>query len=1079
MILKGKLLPVPGQYKYGLLLLFCLSLWTAIEAQDTRPRVNGIVQNEKGEPLENASVSVSNKKTNFRTGTFTNAKGEFSISSLPEGGPYRFFFSSVGYEVKEMNGYMVSGTKRISLVVRLKAEDKSLSQVVVVGYGTRKKEDITGAINQTGKDVFENHPVTNVGQALQGVIPNLNISFGDGQLNRGATFNIRGFNSINGGSPLILIDGVEGDINLINPEDIASVSVLKDAASAAIYGARASFGVILVTTKKGQKSKIAIRYSDNIGYGKATYLPHVITDPLAAAELQNLAYKGYAGIDNSGMLPIINYLQQRKADPTLPETGINTSNNTWLFGANTDWYKAFYSDHQAFSKHYLNISGGSDKMDFFLSGGMQSQDGAFKVATDTYKRYNFRSKLGFQAFDWLRMYNNSEFNQGIYNTPNKFVNGNYNIYRYLSLFASPYYSIKTPNGNYTQAGMLTFGDLTDGGREIEKSQIFRNTTGFQAKFFGNSFRINGDFTAMWTQDRDDRKARTLKYESSPGVISNYSNKDFYQSSYDEAMYTVTNLYAEYENTFYKHHLDILAGVNQELNKDRQFQGSITNNLSDQYGSLNLASGTSLVSDNNSDWAVQGLFSRLAYNYDHRYMLEFNGRYDGTSRFPSSDRYGFFPSVSAGWLVSHEKFFEPVKNIFSSLKLRGSYGSLGNQQVSNYAYIPTMSFGQITNIINGIHPIATSAPGLVSSNLTWETARTLDFGTDMALLQSRLELGFDWYNRRTINMLTKSKQLPAVLGTTEPKTNAADLSTYGWELSFKWQDEFKLLHKPFRYNITVVVSDNTTRITKYDNPNKYLGDYYAGQKVGEIWGYETDGFFSTDDAYKTSADQSKVSGVSYSVDGHPMAGDIRFKDLNGDKLIYNGQNTVTDHGDMKIIGNNTPRYAYGVNLGASWYHFDLGIFFQGIGKRDLWPGVESGIFWGFYNRWNQPVYDQIYGNYWTPTHTDAYFPRPRAYIASASGNSLTFPQTRYLQNAAYLRLKNITMGYSFSPSILSRVKISSLRLFASGQNLLTWTKLSKAFDPETIGDDPDTNTSNGNGFVYPIQKTFTVGMDLTF
>lgn len=1032
------------------------------------PELRGqVTDSATGQPLPGVTIQV--KGTTL--GATTNAQGGFTLNAPSDA---VLLVSYLGYSSREIR---VDGRQRIGIT--LTSASTGLSQLVVVGYGTQKKDEITGSVSQVGSEVFESKPITNIAQGLQGEIPNLNVSFGDGQPNRGGTFNIRGMTSINGGSPLILIDGVEGDINLINPEDVASVTVLKDAAAAAIYGARASFGVILVTTKQGQKGELKIQYSNDIGWNAPTFLPHVITDPIAAAELQNEAYKGYAGIDNSTMLPIISYLEKRKADPSLPEVAVDPSNNTWLFGANYDWYKAFFSQHQQYQKHFVSLSGGGDKTTYYLSGSIQDQDGVFKVATDTYKRYNFRSKLTLQAFPWLKIYNNNEFDQDIYDAPNKYVNGDYNIYRYLSLFADPYYAPKTPDGNWTQAGMLTFGNQVDGGRVIDKNQVFRNTVGFQADLLGSKLTLNGDFTAMWTQEKNDRKARTLEYESTPGTIVKYSNPDFFQSSFAEDFYTVLNLYAKYANDFGKHHLDALVGVNRELNRQRSFTSYISDNLSDDYASLNLASGIAKVSDNNADWALQGIFSRLSYNYDERYLLEFNGRYDGTSRFPPRDRYGFFPSVSAGWMISRERFFQPLTHVINTLKIRSSYGSLGNQQVGTYAYIPIMNFAPIPQILDKGHPVGTSAPGLVASSLTWETARTFDVGADLAFLNGRLGVGLDWYRRNTINMLTKSKQLPAVLGTGEPQTNAADLKTLGWESSIQWRDQFQLANKPFSYDFQFVLSDNRSEITRYDNPNGYLGDYYVGEHIGEIWGYVTDGFFKTDDEYLKSADQSKVSTIAYSVDGHPMAGDIKFRDLNGDGVIYNGNNTLSDHGDMKVIGNTTPRYSYGFNAHGSWNRFDLSVFFQGVGKRDFWPGIESGIFWGFYNRWNQPVYDQIYGNYWTPEHTDAYYPRPRAYIASHAGSTLYYPQTRYLQNAAYLRLKNLSIGYTLATPLLARLHVSNLRFFLSGQNLLTWTKLSKAFDPETIVDDMDVSTSNGNGFVYPVEKTYSGGLSITF
>lgn len=1055
--------------------LMCL-LPVFVQAQSAAPMIKGVIHDEKGAALIGVTVVAMDVEKKTKTGTLSDENGKFSFAALPKG-KYNFSFSLIGYEKKEYTGYEVDKDSHITLAVKMQQEDKLLSQVVVVGYGTRKKEEITGAVNQAGKEVFQSRPITNVAQGLQGVIPNLNITFSDGRADRGGTFNLRGFTSINGGGPLVLIDGVEGDINLINPEDVESVSVLKDAASSAIYGARAAFGVILVTTKKGAKGKVSLHYSNNLGYSSPMGIPKVIKDPLEAATIQNEAYRGYYGGDNPDMLLVIDYLKKRQADPSLPTMGID-ANGKWIRGGNTDWYKEFFNDRQPFAKNFLSLSGGSDKVNYYISGGAQSQDGTFRVATDKYRRYNFRTRLELQAADWIKIYTNSEYDQGKNDAPNKFVNGNFNAYRYLSLFASPYEVIKTPNGNWSQAGMLVFGSLLDGGREIQTRQIFRNTVGFKTNFFDNTLRINGDATLVQNQNRYERKARQLKYENVPGNIASYSNPDFYYTSFDENIYSVVNLYAEYERHLGKHHIDLLAGYNQEQSNYKWFSASAENNMTDNYASLNLTSGPKTVSDNKSDWALRGIFYRASYNFDRRYFIEANGRYDGTSRFPSGSRFGFFPSVSAGWLMSEEKFFTALKPAVNSLKLRASYGSLGNQQTGNYAYYSTMSISKIGAILDGDRPLGTYAPGLVAKSLTWETARTLDFGMDMGLFNNRLELGADWYNRQTINMLTKSKSLPAVLGTGEPRTNAADLSTKGWELSLKWRDELQLAGKPFGYNVAVVLSDSRTTITRYDNPSKYLGDYYEGQVLGGIWGYITEGFFQTDDESLKHANQEKVSAIPYKVSGHPLAGDIKFKDVNGDNVIWQGQYTLDDHGDLELIGNTTPRYAYGVNLGANWMNFDVNVFFQGIGKKDFWPGSESGNFWGFYNRWNQPVYEHIYNNYWTPEHTDAYFPRLRAYQALNGGNALTVAQTRYLQNAAYLRLKNLSIGYTIPSLITKKVRVERARIYFSGQNLFTWTKLSKAFDPEAIGDEPD-GGSNGNGFVYPMQRTYTFGIDINF
>lgn len=1026
-----------------------------------------VTDSDNGGPLPGAQIRL---KGNPKTGTAADGDGRFTLAVPDNAGT--LIISFMGYTTQEVE---IAGRKEIS--IQLKPDAQTLQDVVVVGYGTQSKTKVTGSVAQVGEEVFKNRPIVNIAQGLQGAIPNLNITFGDGQLNRGGSFNIRGFTSINGGAPLILIDGTPGEINLINPEDVESVTVLKDAASAAIYGARAAFGVILVTTKKGKEGKPLVRYTNNFGFGKPIGIPSVINDPLEAARVQNEAYRGYAGTDAAGMPAIIEYLEQRRDDPSLPELGVDASGN-FIRGANTDWYDEFYNDKAPFSKNYISISNAKNNTSYYLSLGYEKQKGIFAHATDTYERISSRLKVDTRVWDWLQVFDNIEFNQGLYDAPNKFVSdGGYNVYRYLSLYANPYEAIKTANGNYTIAGMSVFGQLNDAGRTKNKDQVFKNTIGFRTNFLNNRLRLNGDYTYFLTQTRDDVQYFRMKYENRPNSIVNFTNPDYYSSGAADRAHHIINLYAEYEERLGKHHIKGLVGFNRELNQLSAFIARRDENITSSLGSINLTNGITTLSADKSEWALQGIFGRLNYDFDNKYLLEFNGRYDGTSRFAQNDRFGFFPSVSAGWVLSNEPFFQLLKRSINSFKLRASYGSLGNQLVGNYAYISTMSPYTASDLLdlNGQLPLAVRAPNLVPFNLTWETASTLNMGFDMALLKNRLNVGFDWYDRQTKNMLTKGRTLPAVLGTAEPRENAADLSTKGWELSLKWNDELQLAGKPFAYHFSVVLSDSRSFITRFNNPARLLTDFYEGMEVGEIWGYTTLGFFKTDDESAGHADQSRL----HLFPGLPKAGDIKFEDTNGDKVISFGKNTVDDPGDLRKIGNTTPRYAYGVNMGFNWYNFSLDLFLQGIGKRDFWPGTEAAVFWGFYNRWNQPVYDHIYNNYWTPENPDAYFPRLRAYEALTTDRSLGAVQTRYLQNAAYLRLKNLSVGYNIPQAISTRAKIALARVFFSGQNLFEWTRLSKAFDPEGLNDEVDASRSNGAGFVYPLQRTFTFGVEINF
>lgn len=1016
--------------------------------------------------LIGASVEVSGQGI----ATQTDENGRFSLEVPADTAV--LIVKYIGFQDQEvpLNG-------RDEITVHLELSVELMDEIMVVGYGTQKRSSVTGAVSQVGAEVFENRPVVNIAQGLQGAIPNLNISFGDGQLNRGGTFNVRGFNSINGGTPLILIDGTPGDVNLLNPEDIESVSVLKDAASSAIYGARAAFGVVLITTKSGGGDRTQIRYTSNFGFGTPIGIPSVVNNSLEAAEIQNEAYRGFAGTDAPGMTEIISYLRQRQEDPTLPELGVDASGN-FIRGASTDWYGEFYNDKAPFSKNYLSLSGSQGNTGYYLSMGYESQQGIFEVATDKYKRYSVNLKLNNKPADWIEISNNASFNLGDYDTPNKFVSeGGYNVYRYLSLYANPYEAIKTPNGNYTAAGMSTFGQLLEAGRTNEKDQVLKNTFSIRTNFLDDRLRVNGDYTYFLTQVRNDIQYFRMRYENTHNNVVDFTNPDYYFSGSSDNVHQILNLYTEYEDAINDHHFKGLIGYNQELNRYDGFNARRDENISRNLGSLNLTSGIAQMDGQKFEWALMGIFGRFNYDYKNKYLIEFNGRYDGTSRFERSRRFGFFPSVSVGWNISEEAFFSPLRNTVQGLKIRGSYGSLGNQLVDNYAYISTMEPYTISDLleVNGELPIGISAPALIPYNLTWESARTLNIGFDMSLFRNRLRAGFDWYRRNTLNMLTKGKTLPAVLGTAEPEENAADLLTKGWELSLSWDDQTSVFNKPFAYSVSVVLSDNRSFITRYDNPSRLLTDYYVGQEIGEIWGYKTLGFFKTDEESAGHADQSRL----HLFPGLPQAGDIKFEDSNQDGVIDFGENTVDNPGDLHRIGNTSPRYAYGINLGFDYSNFSLSIFLQGIGKRDFWPGTEAAVFWGFYNRWNQPVYEHIKGNYWTPENPDAYFPRLRAYEALSTDRSLGAVQTRYLQSAAYLRLKSLTLGYRLPESLTSKIDLSSVQVFFAGQNLFEWTKLSEAFDPEGINDEVDSSRDNGAGFVYPLQRTYTLGLEVNF
>ena len=573
--------------------------------------------------------------------------------------------------------------------------------------------------------------------------------------------------------------------------------------------------------------------------------------------------------------------------------------------------------------------------------------------------------------------------------------------------------------------------------------------------------INADYTwSFYGKSSNQLVLNFYDYTAVPGTEIYYpwtNPSSVTVTNYDD-LYNAFNAFAEYTFSLKeKHNFKVMVGYNQE-NKHKKYHYAGRKNLIDSSNpSLNLAYGDMAMNGSETHWSVNGFFARINYDYKGKYLLELNGRYDGSSKFPHGDRYAFFPSASVAWRVSEEKFWEPIRGWFDNFKLRASYGSLGNQALDesrygNFPYLATYGINtKYGALLNGTRPVAVSVPGLVSASFTWETVNQIDFGFDASFFGGRLNTSFDWYRRNTKDMLTAGQALPAVLGTSVPQENAADMKTVGWEVSLEWNDR---LSNGFGYHIKGVLSDYQASITKFSNPTKLLGTHYVGEKLNEIWGYVSNGLFQSDEDAK-AADQSYLSGGSWG------AGDVKYEDLNNDGKIDIGKNTLDDSGDRKIIGNSTPRYSYGITAGFDYKGFDFEMFWQGIGKRDYWLGGSQ--FWGFTDEWCTPLTSSL--DYWTEDNRDAYFPRLHHYGVNGGNHQVS---TRYLQNAAYLRLKNVVLGYTIPRSITEKVKISRLRVFVQGENLLTFTPLIDSYDPETL-----------NNMTYPINKKISVGLNLTF
>ncbi len=1051
-----------------------------IVVMQQKKTVTGIITDVSGEPIIGANI-VEKGTTN---GTVTDVDGNFSLQ-VEEGGTLQV--SYIGYLSQDVT---TAGKTRFDIV--LQEDNQALEEIVVVGYGTQKKVNLTGAVDQIGEKGFQNRALTSISQGLQGALPNLNITFTDGKPTNAPAYNIRGTTSIGqGGSALILIDGVEGDPSLLNPNDIESVSILKDAASAAIYGARGTFGVVLINTKAPEKDIMRITYSSNYSVKRQTVKNEYVSDSFLWASMFSEAYSAwndYTSIPqnvNKSMkfsLDYLNKLERRSKDPSLPKTEIDPSTGEYVYYHNTDWYDLLYKDYMFSHDQNLSITGNSDKISYYLTGRYANQPGIFRYNSDDYNSYNFRAKGTIQLFPWLNIQNNTSFAQISYHNP--IGSNESNIWRGLQYDAPPMSPMFNPDGTLTTSAAYSVGSFWHEKNGINTNRrVFNNITNFTADLYKNKLLLKGDFSYSAT----DRGTKRLRIPTPYSRVENTieylgaSLNDISETEY-RSKYIVTNLYGEYENMFGNHYLKLLAGMNYELFTSENFSATRNGLVWEGADNINLALGQSISTSGGwQEWNIVGGIFRLNYSYKNRYLVEFNGRYDGSSKFPSNDRYAFFPSISAGWRVSEEPFWKISKDIFSDLKFRVSYGSLGNGNISPYAFNEAFSVSRLGRILNNVRPQYTNQPDVLPESLTWETATTKNFGADMYFLNNRLIITADTYIRKTTDMFTTGVTLPAVFGASSPKGNYADLETKGWELSINWRDQIIVGSKPFNYGVRLGVSDYISKILKYNNPEKRLNDYYEGQRIGEIWGFETGGFFESEEEIQNWADQRRFPS---SVTGTFLPGDIKFIDINNDGVIDIGDNTVDSPGDKKIIGNREPRYRFGLNLEADWNNFFFSCFFQGIWRQDWYPDNNSAPFWGQYVAQYADIPKFHLGNIWSEDNPDAYFPRYRAYIALSSSRSLGVAQTKYLQNAGYIRLKNIQLGYNMPQNITSLIKANNIQIYLSGENLWTYSpfyKLTKGhIDVENIRNaDPETGTGGGGGHAYPILQSLTFGLKVSF
>ena len=1056
---------------------------TENNAKSLRVQVTGTVLDEKGEPLIGATVY----QRSSANGVVTDVNGQFSISVPSE---CQLVVNYIGYK----QSYVQVKGDTGSYEIKLENDAQTLTDVVVVGYGSQKKINLSGAVDQiTAKDL-DKRPISDVSKGLQGMIPNLNIDFTSGEPGQAASINIRGTGSINGGAPLLLIDGVAADIDELNnilPADIESISILKDAASAAIYGARAAFGVILVTTKKGSGDRIKVSYNNHFTWKRPSQLTRKTSDPYIYLKLKNVAVlntpwsSGHVTDDEH-----LEWARQRSDDPLHTESvRLSPLDNTqWEYMGNTDWTR-HYLDKYTFSQaHEVSLSGATERTSFYLSAGYNHEDGVLKdlAPCDGYDRYNTRMKVNYKLWEWLTIGNNTSFE-----VTKRDKSSYYNLSDLYD--AEPWNIPVNPNGTWASDELgIALAQIADGGSYNSERDKLQSTFTGEASFWKGVLRLNANFTISKTWEKTDWFK--TKYELGYGPDDTRTAGDSWaEKDHTDITYTTFDLYGTFSKDWGVHNVNAVLGFNQEYNKWNATTARRNDLVSASLPTTALATGDQYVSDSYRDWAIRGLYFRLNYIFDNRYIVEVNGRYDGTSRFPKKKRFGFFPSTSWAWRVDQEKFFRPLSRVVSELKLRASYGSLGNQLVSEYGYIPAMSSGPGTYIIDGKLQQTVWSPGLVSDNYTWEKIRTFNLGVDLGFFDHRLTTSFDIYQRDTRGMLTLGKDLPGVLGASEPQENAANMRTTGWELSVNYRDKLMLWGKPLTWSARLVLSDNKSKITKFDNRDRRLSQYYEGQVLGEIWGLQNDGLFqSKEEIAKLDETQIIPWGALPIVEGWP-----KYKDLDHDGKITKGS-TVDHPGDLSVIGNASPRYRYGINLSAEWNGFDVSLFMQGIGKRDYYP--ISYLFWSFYQ---QPytggqlhAFDFYRAQDDSPEemakHSQSYiaaglasqnlnakYPVFQAWLADKNlgtglnAMGLAIPQTQYMLNGAYFRMKNITIGYTLPSAWTQRIGVGRLRVYVSGDNLFEFSELKKYFDPEAV------TASDAYGYVYPFNRQFTFGLNLTF
>lgn len=1038
--------------------------------------VIGTVTDNEGIPVIGATIVDTSNPSH---GTISDYDGNFVLSGLTENTVLQFSYVGMKSQMLAING-----RPRINVV--MEHDTELLDEVVVVGFGTQRKENLTGAVTAVNmEEVLGDRPISSAHLALQGAVPGLSISGGSTPGQNNKTINIRGQLSINGGEPLILIDNVPGNLNMLNPEDIESISVLKDAASSAIYGARAANGVLLVTTKRPKSgTDFKLNYNNNFGFSTSINRPEQAALSKYFQAYIDAGFSNTFWANSQDVTKWAQYVEEFKTNPSKFNT---IGDGIYIDEDGTPYYlheKDLFDNVLTtgyYNTHNLSASGGTEKVRYRMSGGYSSEDGPLITDKDNYRRLNVSSYISADMTNWFTQELDVRYAQSKQSMPQGRGNDIYTLRL----------------GNYYPEGMMP-GSLTLTGEEVplftpKNLILFSNTTNTSRnnpRIFSKSIIKpvkDLEIVFEYTFDRDDYNysyySDKWKHTTIQLAVTEAPANDVYTRQRYYTDYNAVNTYATYSKSFGNHNLKAMGGFSQEASFYEMIDNQVYDQVSSTIPSLGNATGQKVLNENYNEYTIRGGFFRLNYNYLNKYLLEVNGRYDGSSKFPKSNRFGFFPSVSAGWQIAEESFMESTRSWMDQLKLRASWGTIGNQAISPYQYSPSMVINSSDGVwlVDGQKVVTIQSPGLVSSTFTWETVETTDIGLDLSLLNNRLTGTFDWYQRDTKGMITKAGviELPSVVGTEAPAQNGADMRTNGWELALNWRDKIGNVG----YSIGFNLYDHQSKITKYSNETGLLSDFYEGAYLNNIWGYVSDGYYSIDDFEDIKSWKLKESVTS--IQGYNVRpGDLKFKNLNDDNNSKNqidaGNNTLENPGDRRIIGNSTARYQFGSNLGLDYKGIGLTVLLQGVGKRDVWLGGQS-IFPFAGSASSDAVFQPIYynqTNYWKPISQDPkdpnYMipedPNPEYYriygqVQNVGSNTRT--SDKFLQDASYLRVKNITLSYLFPKTITNSIGISNLKLFLGVENLATYTTLPKGIDPERL---------NWN---YPFYRTVSFGANITF